>query len=70
VVVDGLADRRGPATVARTLYSETPESIAFREQRARELRLAAPLGADLGERPTKRDRRRLDAAMRPRRGRD
>lgn len=61
VVVRGVAERRGPATVAATLYEETPESIARREQRAAERRLARPLGADLGARPTKRDRRRLDA---------
>ena len=61
VVVTALADRRGPASVAATLYKETPESTAERERRTAERRLARPLGADLGERPTKRDRRRLDA---------
>jgi ribosome-associated heat shock protein Hsp15 len=73
VVVRALADRRGPASVARTLYEETPESAADRARRAAERRLARPLGADLGTRPTKRDRRRLDAlrraAPRPRRDR-
>jgi ribosome-associated heat shock protein Hsp15 len=64
VVVRGLAARRGPATVAATLYEETPESIARREQQRLERRLARPLGADLGARPTKRDRRRLDALRR------
>ena len=67
VVVRGLADRRGPASVAATLYEETPESIEERERRALEHRLARPLGTDLGERPTKRDRRRLDALRRARR---
>jgi ribosome-associated heat shock protein Hsp15 len=61
VVVLGVADRRGPATVAATLYEETPESAARREQHALERRMTRPLGADLGPRPTKRDRRRLDA---------
>jgi len=70
VVVSALADKRGPASVAATLYDETEESRTLREQRARERRLAAPLGADLGERPTKRDRRRLEALRRAqRRGR-
>ncbi len=70
VVVLGLAERRGPAAVAATLYEETPESVALREQRAAERRLARPLGADLGARPTKQDRRRLDALRRAqRRGR-
>ena len=64
VVVTGVAERRGPATVAATLYEETPESRAAREQRALERRLARPPGADLGARPTKQDRRRLDALRR------
>ena len=67
VVVRGLADKRGPATVAATLYEETPESIALREQRMAERRLARPLGADLGARPTKQDRRRLEALRRAQR---
>jgi ribosome-associated heat shock protein Hsp15 len=69
LVVRGVSDRRGPASVAVTLYEETPESTARREQRALERRLARPLGADLGARPTKRDRRRLDALRAQLRGR-
>ena len=61
IVVTGLAERRGPASIAATLYEETPESAAARQQHRNERRLARPLGADLSERPTKRDRRRLDA---------
>jgi ribosome-associated heat shock protein Hsp15 len=61
VVVRALADRRGPASEASKLYEETAESVAAREQAALERRLARPLGADLGARPTKLDRRRLDA---------
>jgi ribosome-associated heat shock protein Hsp15 len=61
IVVLRVADRRGPATVAATLYEETPESTVRREQHALERRMARPLGADLGARPTKRDRRRIDA---------
>ena len=64
VVVAGVAERRGSAAVAAGLYDETPESVAAREQRANERRLARPLGADLGNRPTKQDRRRLDALRR------
>ena len=67
VVVLALAEKRGPASVAATLYEETPESIALREQRAAERRLARPLGADLGARPTKQDRRRLEALRRAQR---
>ena len=60
VIVHAIADKRGSATVAQTLYAETPESIEARE-RARDLRkFAAAPGADLHGRPTKRDRRRMD----------
>ena len=69
VVVTGLADRRGSAKVAATLYEETPESREARERNAAERRLAGPFGADLGGRPTKLERRRLDALRRGRRGR-
>jgi ribosome-associated heat shock protein Hsp15 len=69
VVVTGISEKRGPASVAATLYAETPESVAKREQQAAERRLARPLGADLGARPTKRDRRRLDALRRAERNR-
>ncbi|MDP2712589.1 MAG: S4 domain-containing protein [Solirubrobacteraceae bacterium] len=62
VVVCALAEKRGSATVAATLYEETPDSIAARELAAQQRRLQSPApGADLGARPTKRDRRRLDA---------
>jgi ribosome-associated heat shock protein Hsp15 len=61
VLVTGLAARRGSAEVAATLYEETPESSAERERLTQERRLARPLGADLGARPTKLERRRLDA---------
>jgi ribosome-associated heat shock protein Hsp15 len=67
VVVRGVSDKRGPASVAQTLYEETEESRARREQFAAERRLARPLGADLGARPTKQDRRRLDALRRAQR---
>jgi ribosome-associated heat shock protein Hsp15 len=64
VVVRGLAEKRGPATVAATLYDETPESVERREQYVLERKLSRPLGADLGARPTKQDRRRLEALRR------
>ena len=70
VIVAALSDRRGPATAAATLYTETPESVEARERALAERRAARPLGADLGARPTKLDRRRLDALRRAqRRGR-
>ena len=64
VVVLAVAERRGPASVAQSLYEETPVSVARREQRGLERRFARPLGADLGARPTKQDRRRLEALRR------
>jgi ribosome-associated heat shock protein Hsp15 len=63
VIVRGISERRGPAVEAQTLYGETPDSVAAREAAAEVRRLQAPPpGADLGMRPTKRDRRRLDDA--------
>jgi hypothetical protein len=56
--------------VAATLYEETPESRAAREQLAVDRRFARPLGADLGARPTKQDRRRIEALRRQHRRRD
>jgi ribosome-associated heat shock protein Hsp15 len=64
VVVSALADRRGPARVAATLYEETRESVELRERNRLERRLARPLGANLGERPTKQARRRIEALRR------
>jgi ribosome-associated heat shock protein Hsp15 len=69
VVVTGVAERRGPAKVAVTLYEETPESREERERLSLERRLARPLGADLGARPTKQERRRLEALRRGQRRR-
>ena len=71
VVVKGLAERRGSAAVAATLYDEAAESAAARERHAAERRLARSPGADLGPRPTKQARRRIDSLRRSgRRGRD
>ena len=70
VVVTGLADRRGSATVAAPLYEETPESIEKREREREQRRLAPAPGAALAGRPSKRDRRRIEAqrgGRRPRR---
>ena len=64
VVVAGVTDKRGPASVAATLYEETPESIAERARRTAERKLARPPGADLGSRPTKQARRRMEALRR------
>jgi ribosome-associated heat shock protein Hsp15 len=68
LVVTRVAERRGPASDARTLFEETPESLVDRELHAAERRLSRPLGADFGARPTKLARRRLDALRRRQRG--
>jgi ribosome-associated heat shock protein Hsp15 len=69
VVVLGVAQRRGPAAEAQLLYEETADSRAEGERLAAQRRLAQPPGADLGARPTKRDRRRFDATPGARRSR-
>ena len=68
VVVRALSEKRGSASIAATLYDETAESAALRAQRALEARMSRPLGADLGGRPTKQDRRRIESLRRPGRG--
>jgi ribosome-associated heat shock protein Hsp15 len=68
-VVRGVAEKRGSARIAATLYDETADSIAERERAAAERRLSRPPGADLGgPRPTKQDRRRIEALRRASRG--
>ncbi len=62
VIVRGAAGRRVSAAEAAKLYEETAKSVAERERQAELRRLAGP--ADLGGRPTKRDRRRYDAGRR------
>ena len=62
LVVRGVTERRGPAREAALLYEETAESVAARERHAAERRAASAAGADLGARPTKRDRRRYERA--------
>jgi ribosome-associated heat shock protein Hsp15 len=60
VVVRGLSDKRGPATVAQTLYEETPESIAVREKLREDHRMAPAMFVyEEKGRPTKKDRRAL-----------
>ncbi len=59
VIVRGIADRRGPASVAATLYEETAESKAKREALALQIR-SMPSGDWETGRPTKRDRRDIE----------
>jgi ribosome-associated heat shock protein Hsp15 len=61
VHVRGLSERRGPATIAATLYEETAESVANRAKLAEQLRMApAAFVYEEKGRPTKRDRREID----------
>lgn len=61
VEVRGLSERRGPAAEAVLLYAETAESLKERERVAFQLKAAHVLFVpDTNERPTKRDRRRLE----------
>ena len=62
IIVRALAERRGPASVAQTLYEETPESRAERERLSAQLKLspAAFVYEEKG-RPTKKDRRDLSS---------
>jgi ribosome-associated heat shock protein Hsp15 len=62
VVVLALSDVRGSATIARTLYSETEESVVRRERDQEARRLFPEPGSAIKGRPTKRDRRALDRA--------
>lgn len=61
VEVQALAERRGSAAQAALLYTETRESRERRERAREQRRLAPPPGADAAGRPSKRDRRRIDA---------
>jgi ribosome-associated heat shock protein Hsp15 len=60
LIVRGLAERRGPASVAQSLYEETEASRAARQRLATQL-AAAPATFVYEEkgRPTKKDRRDL-----------
>lgn len=60
LTVTAVAERRGSATVAQTLYQETPESKAARQDVADRLRLQNAVVVDGAGRPTKKQRRAID----------
>ena len=61
IIVRAVSERRGPATVAATLYEETAQSHAARTKLAEQLRMApAALVFEDKGRPTKRDRREIE----------
>jgi ribosome-associated heat shock protein Hsp15 len=60
LMVRALGDRRGPASVAQTLFEETDASRAEREKLSAQLKLApAAFVYEEKGRPTKKDRREL-----------
>ncbi len=59
VIVDLLADRRGSATIAATLYHETQPSIERREREAEQRKLASLQTPIMDHRPNKKERRKL-----------
>jgi ribosome-associated heat shock protein Hsp15 len=61
VKVLALADKRGSATVARTLYEESEESQQKRALEVAKRRRFNEPASTLKGRPTKRDRRTLDS---------
>lgn len=63
VAVQALSEKRGPATVAQTLYSETEKSIAKRQQKAEQRKFFREPGSTIKGRPTKRDRRQLEKSQ-------
>ncbi len=60
VRVLGLSEQRGPATVARQLYEETPEGMRRQQQNAERRQLYAEPADAIRGRPTKRNRRAID----------
>lgn len=56
-----ISDKRGAAPVAQTLYFESPESVAKREEALQLKRFSSEPARSIEEgRPTKRDRRRIE----------
>jgi ribosome-associated heat shock protein Hsp15 len=60
IVVRALAEVRGPAAVAATLYEETEQSRETRARLAYQLKNAPTLSFQGSGRPTKRDRREIE----------
>jgi ribosome-associated heat shock protein Hsp15 len=64
LIVTSLSDKRGSASVAALMFSETDESVAQRVAAAEQRRLAPEPALSMAKgRPTKRDRRTLEKAQ-------
>lgn len=59
LTVLGISSKRGPATVARTLYEESEDSITKREQERQERSLFYASQQMPAKRPGKKDRRKI-----------
>ena len=59
VTINALAERRGPADEARTLYTEHADSIARRVAQIADRKAAGGLVGERKGRPTKRERRQI-----------
>ena len=60
VIIKQLSSKRGPASIAQTLYEETQESIELREKRSQERKaMYAGMPQYATKRPSKKDRRKI-----------
>ena len=59
IVVDQLASRRGSASIAQSLYTETEKSVAIREKEAEQRKLSRLQHPVTDHRPTKKERRKM-----------
>jgi ribosome-associated heat shock protein Hsp15 len=64
ITVLALSERRGPASVAATLYAENAESRAAREALQIQMKAAQSASGYLPGRPTKKDRRDIEKVRR------
>lgn len=69
LIVRDLGERRGPVSVAQSLYEETEASRAERERLAAQLKMAPAFTYEEKGRPTKKDRRDIQAFIDRKRGR-
>ena len=59
IIVVGLSDQRGPASVAQSLYRETDDSIEHRKMETEKRRMAALQRPVSTSRPDKKQRRQI-----------